>query len=157
MGSSNQNTFAATPPRRPGLDDLGGAAKVNRRLPPDAARDLRAEDWNQNAQQVVGVAGIVPVVILTVHYTGGVHTIDRFVSLLPNLTPSAFSLTQDSAGVVTLNYADGLLPVLVADVKATPLGQTPVAMTCETLAHGARVRSSVGSTPTHSGFLLEIF
>ena len=56
--STNTLTFDESPPRRPGLDDVGGGQKVNDGGTPDPIRDPTAEDANQTAKQLVAIGKV---------------------------------------------------------------------------------------------------
>src|SRR3954470_23186372 len=82
MTSPTTPTFDLTPPRRPGIDDVGGGAKLDDQSdPPDPVTMPTAADDNQKSFLVVKVCGIVPVLEGSVHFAAGVPAINQAASM----------------------------------------------------------------------------
>ena len=56
---------------------------MNGRVPPDPARQATAEDFNQISQQVVALAGLASVAILSVHWNGSAYQAVSLATLIP--------------------------------------------------------------------------
>lgn len=114
MPSSNTLTYDQTPPHRPGVDDVGGAAKVNARQPADPVRAPVAEDFNQMSKQIVEIAGVLPVAILTVLNSGAVsiESITGMGSAAKN--PSTYTPTRLGVGHVTVTWPASTFPPRIA-------------------------------------------
>lgn len=137
-------TFDLTPPRRPGLDDVGGGAKVDdSEFPPDPIEMPTADDDNQHQNLLVRYGGVVPIAILSVHYTTGTPAINKVVSCVAAaIVPGFFTLTDTGTGNCLVAWAANSLPTPVIDHDAKAVGATPGFATAETLTNSARVRVS---------------
>lgn len=96
--SSNTPTMDETPPRRPGLDDVGGGAKENATNPPDPRRGLTAEDWNQVSQQIVRMGQVLPQLRIWVRFAAGAPVLDSFAAWSNNITSPDITFTDMGAG-----------------------------------------------------------
>jgi hypothetical protein len=114
MPSSNTITYDQNPPHRPGTDDVGGAAKVNARRPPDPQRALTAEDINQLSKQIVEIAGVSPVAILVVVNTGTptIESVTGMGSAAKN--PSTYTLTDLGVGHTRISWPANTFPARIA-------------------------------------------
>jgi hypothetical protein len=160
--STNTLTFAEVPPRRPGLDDVGGGHKVNGRIPPDPARDLTAEDANQTAKQIVALAGITPLVILQMTYGSGTYQFARLACAIPDLTiermQSDWTVTINGVGDVTITWPTNTFPQRVAEPEALPNGANHILPVAQAVPGGVRVRlKDLTSTSTHAPFILRLY
>ncbi len=69
-------TFDLTPPRRPSLDDLGGAAKQDdAQFPPDPVTMPTAENWNAFARSLEAWGKVVPFLVVQINMIAGVPTL----------------------------------------------------------------------------------
>lgn len=140
--SQNTVTYDLIPPLRPGIDDVGGGAKVNATQPPDPQRGLDAADWNQASKQLVELAAVVPVVVLAIKFTAGVPLIDQVTGAgTAAKNPATYTVTDNGAGDTTIAWPAGTFPGRTAPAKAGITGATVGMIAVETLTNSVRVRT----------------
>ena len=100
-------SFDLTPPRRPSLADLGGAAKQDDAAnPPNPITMATAQNWNQFAQDLEGLCKFVPFVQLEVRFSSGVPYIAACTSMRSSLEVASFvAPTDNGAGDTTISFA----------------------------------------------------
>lgn len=107
---SSTYTFDLTPPRRPSLDDLGGAAKQDRvDFPPNPLTMPTAENWNHFARALEGWGKTVPFLCVTVDMLSGTPTLTAVQSVRSTFTLSYLLgisglLVDNGAGDTTFDY-----------------------------------------------------
>jgi hypothetical protein len=154
------STFDQSPPRRPGIDDVGGGQKQNdpNLPPPDPELDPCADDFNQLSQQAVAAGKVLAVARLSIDQSGGDYTLVGISCASSTPTTTDFEVTKNGVGDVTITWPDGTFPTAIARPRAHIIGSTPLAHATQPLAHGARVRMiDMAGTPAESGFDLDIF
>lgn len=98
-------------PRRPGLDDVGGAQKEDdSQYPPDPRTMLTAADWNQVSRLVAGLARVCPLAVLSVAYEGSEPVISHVLAPGSKLSPSSFTVNRRDPGDVEIGWPAGALP-----------------------------------------------
>lgn len=103
MAAQNVLTFDLVPPRRPSLDDLGGAGKTNNgKWPPKPPTQPTAEEHNQWAQFLAYLGRSTEVARLSVHWTGSVYTISFFQAAPTGALATSFTIVRVGAGHVTI-------------------------------------------------------
>jgi hypothetical protein len=129
-------------PRRPGLDDVGGGAKTNDPdLPlPNPVTMPTAEDENQAENLLVKYGAVIPVAIVTLHYTAGTPAVFKVASPIATVVPGIFTLTDTGVGNCLVAWPANTFPTAVADPVANATGATPGYGTVESLTNSARVR-----------------
>lgn len=95
-------TMAESPPRRPGIDDVGGGAKENADDPPDPRRGLRAEDWNQVSKTLVAIGLVAPQLRIWVKFSAGTPSVDSFAAWNSNILTGDITFTDNGAGDTTV-------------------------------------------------------
>ncbi len=107
----DQLTWDMDVPRRPSLEDLGGATLENdTRFPPDKRRMPYAEQLNQWAKQLERLALLAPVADFEVQFSGGVPVLSSFRANRTNLVLADLTITHVGTGIVEITWAktDGL-------------------------------------------------
>jgi hypothetical protein len=159
MASSNTLTDDMVPPRRPGIDDVGGGQKIE---DPEGAADPQldptAADFNQTAKQLVALRKVTPAFVVEVLFPGGVPTINNFVCTSGVLLASAVTPNDLGNGNTSLTWAANTFPpatvrahslTLVEDVEIDRARAFPI-------ANGVQVKTKLGATGTDCGFVLAV-
>jgi hypothetical protein len=162
MPAVNTLTDKLSPPRRPGIDDVGGGAKINdAEFPPDVQTMPTAEEDNQKSKQVVGIRAVLPVAILDVDFTAGTPSIIRAAVLNDAVVIGDFTLTDNGVGDTTIDWTAQTFPARVVDPVAMLRDTTTDStVNCERVSSpnpGARVRTETAGTPADRNFQLWIF
>lgn len=103
-------TFDLTPPRRPSLADLGGAAKQDdAAYPPNPLTMPTAENWNAFAQSLEAWGKVVPFLVVTVDMLSGTPTLSTVQSVRSTFTLTYLQtivglLVDNGAGDTTFDY-----------------------------------------------------
>jgi hypothetical protein len=151
MSTPTQCVFDLTPPRRPGLDDVGGGAKINDPRPgfqPDPLTMPTAEDENQAENLLVRFGSVVPHTVITLHLDGSNNfVINKVTSCKAGVSTTSgnpFTVTQNGgagSGDATISWAANTFPPAVADHYAVLTGATSGVALAETLTNSVRVRT----------------
>lgn len=107
MGAQSVFTFDLAPPRRPSLDDLGGAAKANAADadPPDPVRDPTAEEHNQFAQLLAYSGRALPTAVISVSLVALAPSIASFQAAPTAMVVGSFSVIVESTHkVITISW-----------------------------------------------------
>jgi hypothetical protein len=149
-------TFDETPPRRPGIGDVGGGAKEDDvEFPPDPVTMPTAADANQMALQIVGLWAVSAAAIVHVTFSGSTPSIAGVFSPRTGLVAADFALTDNGLGDTSVVHAGGKLPpatfpafaLQVDDVEIDRVRAVPV-------TNGARVKTKLGATGTDCNFVV---
>jgi hypothetical protein len=149
-------TFDETPPRRPGIGDVGGGAKEDDvEFPPNPVTMATADEYNQIGGQVVGLWAVCAAAVVHVTISGGTPSITSVWSPRTGLVAGDFSLTDHGAGDTSVLHAGGKLPpatfpafaLQVDDVEIDRVRAVPV-------TNGARVKTKLGATGTDCNFVV---
>jgi sugar/nucleoside kinase (ribokinase family) len=103
-------TFDLTPPRRPSLADLGGAAKQDdAAFPPNPLTMPTAENWNHFARALEAWGKVVPFLVVTIHILAGTPTLVSVESVRSTFTLTYLQgivglLVDNGAGDTTFDY-----------------------------------------------------
>ena len=107
---SSSYTFDLTPPRRPSLADLGGAAKQDHaKYPPNPITMVTAENWNHFARAIEAWGNMVPFLVVTVDMLSGTPTLQAVQSVRSTFTLTYLQaivglLVDNAAGDTTFDY-----------------------------------------------------
>lgn len=141
MSTPAQCVFDINPPRRPGIDDVGGAAKIDdAESPPDPVEMPTAADDNQHQNLLVRYGMVIPVAIITVHYTAGAPAVFKVTSPRVAVVPGTFTVGDNGTGDCSLTWAANTFPAPLADPIANATGATIGKGSAEAIANGIRVR-----------------
>jgi len=133
-------TFDLAPPRRPTLDDVGGAGFTNDPDFPPSPAEPDADGYNQTGMLAVAAAGMVPVRGVSVRFQAGVPLVDLQADM--RSTPAVLTLTDNGAGDTTITYPSGSYPAPVLRAAAF-LNEDVAALapTVTIVTNGFRVRT----------------
>jgi hypothetical protein len=133
-------------PRRPSLEDLGGATLEDDALyPPDPATMPYAKQLNQWAKQLEAVAAIVPFVAFSVQFFAGVPTIVAFTC--PRRTGvlilGTTGVTDLGDGDTSITWPAGTFPPALLKPECTINEDIEelVGATIVSITNGVRVRT----------------
>ena len=160
---SSTYTFDLTPPRRPSLDDLGGAAKQDDAdYPPNPVTMMTAVNWNFFARFFEGIGKVVPFCTIHVAFSAGAPYIVSLQSMRSSLVSGNLVLTDNGAGDTTISWA-GIatsFPPANRPPRADIVGDGSFLVpTCDTTTANTvrvRTRNSAG-TLVDQAFVVEIF
>jgi uncharacterized phage protein gp47/JayE len=141
MASTDTLTWDESPPRRPGLDDVGGGQKVNGIPAPDPVRMLTAEDVNQFSAQIAGMGRVVAACKISVRFSAGAPVLYKFSAPGSDVVSGTFTLTDNGTGDTSIEWPANTFPTLVVEGEATVNGATPAMIAVETISNGVRVRT----------------
>lgn len=160
---SSTYTFDLTPPRRPSLDDLGGAAKQDdAKYPPNPVTMMNATNWNFFARFFEGIGKVVPFCTIHVAFSAGAPYIVSLQSMRASLVSGNLVLTDNGAGDTTISWA-GIatsFPPANRPPRADIVGDGSfLAPTCDTsTANTVRVRTRDNTnTLVDQAFVVEIY
>jgi hypothetical protein len=152
-------TFDESPPRRPALDDFGGADfEDDTSAPPERGVHPSAEDFNQACLVAARLAGIAFVAQVEVSFSAGDPVLANFVSLVAGVTSETFTLTDNAAGNTSIEWPANTFPAgvmphagltIVEDVEIDRARAIPI-------TNGVQVITKLGATGTDAGFTLLI-
>lgn len=158
MSAPDTCVFDLTPPRRPGINDLGGAQKIDDGEISDPVGMPMAEEDNQQQEVLQRVAGISPVAIVSVHYAAGVPSINKLIAVSIGVTIPTFTVIDTATGDCSLTWAANTFPPAVADPEAAITGATVGMCACESIANGVRIRlKNSAGVDTDLNFNVKIF
>ena len=107
---SSSYTFDLTPPRRPSLADLGGAAKQDdAEFVPNPITMTTAENWNHFARALEAWGKVVPFLVVTVDMQSGTPTLQAVQSVRSTFTLTYLQaivglFVDNGAGDTTFDY-----------------------------------------------------
>lgn len=160
MATPDTCVFDLPIPRRPGLDDTGGGAKQDdQEYPPDPETMLTANDANQWSHLHVRMGAVIPVAILSVHFTGGTPSVELMTSVKDSsFTIADLTVTDNGIGDVSITWPAGTFPARTANHEAVIAGAVAGFATASTIAHGARVYTAgTGGAAADLSFNLHIY
>lgn len=135
--------FDIIPPRRPGIDDVGGAAKIDdAEFPPDPVEMPTAADDNQHQNLIVRYGLVVPVAVITVHLTAGVPSVFSVSSVVGSVVTGSFTVTDNGVGDTSLVWTANKFPAPVAGPTANVTGATIGQASAVAITNGVRVKTA---------------
>lgn len=152
-------TFDIVPPRRPGIDDVGGAQKQDDILfPPDPVEMPTAADDNQHQRLLVAMGEMVAVAMITVRYAAGVPSINKVASPIAAVIAGTFTVVDNGVGDCSLTWAANTFPAAVADPFVNATGATIGKGSAEIIANGVRVRmANAAGAAADINFVVQVF
>jgi hypothetical protein len=97
-------------PRRPTVDDVGGAAcEDDQDYPPDPNMP-DANSWNQIGKLAACLPQVCPVAVISVTFSGGAPIVSYFAAPNLNLTSGDITPTDNGTGDTTLEWAADTFP-----------------------------------------------
>lgn len=150
----------SVPPRRPSLDDLGGATLIDSSdYPPDTETMPYAGELNQWQHVQAGLARVAPAALVEIRFSGGTPSVFRVLALGSEVGTGDFALTDNGNGDTTVTVASGLLPTLALRGSAAQTDDTEIdRIRCITVsALSWRVKTKLGATGTDADFVLSLW
>lgn len=142
MTTPSTCVFDLTPPRRPGIDDVGGGAKQDDIFfPPDPVEMPTGADDNQHQNLHVRACGIVPAATVTVHFSGSTPSVFLVQALSLAVVSGTFTVTDLGVGITKLSWAANKFPARIADHRAWATGGAIASATAETGTNFVTVRT----------------
>jgi len=131
-------------PRRPSLEDVGGATHEDDAVfPPDPATMPYAAELNQWAMQVAAFGKVVPSLILSVEFAGGAPAVVVASSPRSSVALGDFTVTDNGTGDTTITWPANTFPPEVTRPEVSinqDIGEM-VGATVTAVANGVRVRT----------------
>lgn len=163
MTVSNTSTWDTNPPTRPALADITGGTKTNRPgKVPNPTNQPCAEEDNQRAQQIAGMARVVPMARICVTISGGVPSITSVQAPGTNVLPGSFIVTDNGPGDTTISWVTGVLPVVtgfpsVSQADDVSIDRIRAFYTTLSTNQAVRVKTFLGAVATDCNFGVDIF
>jgi hypothetical protein len=152
---SNTLTYDQDPPRRPGIDDLGGATKTNDVAHLPDPGDPAAEEYNQICKQVVGLSKVAFRLIVHVTFPSGTPTLSLFSSPGNLVEAGDISFTDHAAGDTSVlldaeAFPESLFPPLLTLAEDVEIDRARVF----SVSGGYRVKTKLGGSGTDCAFVM---
>lgn len=142
---SSTLTYELTPPRRPGINDVGGGELEDHpKAPPNPKTHPTAGGLNQTAKLLVALDKVTPVISVSVGITGG----NPSVLLVTHKRESTVAVTvvDNGVGDTTVQWAKGTFPTPIRRPGADVNGATPAMFSVEPFSDvdhdGVRMRTA---------------
>ncbi len=142
MATPTTLVYDLAPPRRPGIGDVGGGAKLDdQEYPPDAVTMLTAADENQAENLLVAYGKVTPAAVFSLRFSAGAPILDIFscASSLPTL--GSFTVVDNGTGDTSVTWPANTFPSPVAPPFGGLTGATVGMMAVEAITNGVRVRT----------------
>jgi len=110
---SDISPFDETPARRPTVQDLGGAQKIDGSPKGDAVTMIIAKDANEWGLVGAGVATVCPFLILAIGQTAGTYSISTMRTAGFTRVVGDVTVTKNGTGDVTYSWTAGKFPGVV--------------------------------------------
>ncbi len=159
MTAAETYTYDDVPPRRPSLDDLGGADYENDPLaPPDHRTMPNAEATNEGARSLAGLNRVSPVAVLHVTFPAGAPAIQSVRGARTSIAPSDFTVTDNGVGDTSITWSANLLPASTMPPIATLAEDVEIdRLRAYLVTGGARVKTKLGASATDCAFELVLY
>lgn len=159
MGSPTTLVFDLPVPRRPGLPDVGGAAKQNAAglPPPNPTTDLDATDWNQVSALVVALAKTCPLLRLSVSQAGTNYAVGSFTTVSDNVSVGTFTLTRVTAGWVQVTWPANTFPNPNAQPEVDINGSVAGKASSNPITNGVEVHLDSGAGSSDMPFSITLW
>lgn len=115
MAAAVQLTWDITPPRRPSLDDVGGATLADHAAaPPSKATMPYADQLNQWAKQIERLAALSGAFGLSVTFSGGgAPSVAQYTAMRTTTVNADFTVTDNGTGDTTIAWPASTFPTSV--------------------------------------------
>src|SRR5690606_34583815 len=132
-----------TPPRRPGVEDVGGDKKIDDdRHPPDPVIHPTAGGWNEKARQIPALARVSASAKLKVEFASGTSVLAQCAAASMKVSPQIFTVTDNGIGDTTVTWPAETFPAAVCSPTGLTVFHTTIAYgVCEEVTNGIRVRT----------------
>ena len=160
MALSSTLTFDQTTPRRPTVNDFGGAAfQDDARRPPDPTAHPSAGMFNQIIKQVVALANVSPSMKIQVEFVAGSPKITQLVTMGTGILVTDFTVTLNGVGDVSITLPQSKFPqeltrasglTIVEDVEIDRARIVVIP------GGGWRIKTKLGATGTNAAFVFQV-
>ena len=160
MAAAEILTFDIVPPRRPSLEDVGGAALSDDAMnPPIPPKMPYAAQLNQWALQIQRQGALMPIAIFSVRFAAGAPVLDSFACAPTAPITATFTLTDNGAGNTTITWPAGTFPTAIVKPSVTITEDiaalTPIALN---VSNGVQVKTrNAASALTDMAFLVLVY
>lgn len=139
-------------PRRPSTDDMGGDQKVDDiEYPPIEPEHFTAGGWNQKAKQIPAICRVTASCKLEVRFNAGVPFVARATSPGTQININTFTVTDNGAGDVTIEWPADTFPAFVCSPTGLTLLSNSAGVVTghvEEVTNGIRVRTFAAGVAT---------
>jgi hypothetical protein len=148
-------------PRRPSLDDLGGAQLEDDDPNPNPS-EPSAAPLNQMTLQASAIAKVIHAAVLFVEFTAGAPALTQLSAAGSLVNFGTFTVTDNGNGDTTITWpaqsSPPTVPLPVANSIATAASTSARIITTTAATNGVRVRTwNSAGTATDTNFALYIF
>lgn len=167
MTVSNTPTWEQATPHRPGTSDLLNGTKTNKTASVDP-KNPAAEEFNQLAAQVVALAGMIPLLRISVSFSAGAPVIVGLKTVRTDIVAGTNVLTDvtiartpagGGAGDITISWPASKFPASETRpiVSLNGINLTSRAPSAVLVTNGVRVRTTASdATITDMDFTVEV-
>ena len=136
-------TWDIDPPRRPSLDDVGGATlQDHASKPPDKATMPYADQLNQWAEQIERLAAMIEGVGLSVTFAAGTPSVSQFVAMRTTTVIGDFTVDDNGTGDTTITWpANTFPPSVLGPIVSINSDSDALAPRAFLVANGVRVKT----------------
>lgn len=136
-------TYDIVPPRRPSIDDVGGAAfQDDQKNPPNQATMPSSAMENQNEMQVQAAHKVLPVCVFSIKFTTGTPSLDSFSTLSSLPITGTFTFVDNGTGDTSVTWPANTFPTAINKPKGGITGATIGQIAVEAITNGVRVRTA---------------
>jgi hypothetical protein len=155
MAAQATNTFELATPRRPTLDDVGGAVLIDDPVfPPDKTSMPYADQLNQLQKLAASFGRVCPVCVIWIRIVTGTPVVYSVQAASSAVSSGTFALTDETAGRVRIEWAANTFPSPLGEPEVSPTYTTDannpalqgVSAQAEMITNGCRIRTYRGST-----------
>lgn len=159
MTAPNDLTWDLDIPRRPSLDDVGGAAlEDDAKKPPIPPKMPYAAQLNQWAMQIERLSAVTPVAVFTVTFSAGTPTVNSFQCMRTGMLTSDFTVTDNGNGDTTITWAANTFPTPTAQPSVSINEDLLAIPRAFTVSNGVRVKTAnAAGTLIDAGFTVLVF
>lgn len=159
MAAASTLTWDITPPRRPSLDDIGGATLADdAAYPPHKATMPYADQLNQCQTQIERLAAMTEALTISVTFAAGVPSVSQFTSMRTTTVIGDFTVTDNGTGDTTITWPANAVTTSTGGPMPA-LNDTTVGggITASLVALGVRVLTWTGAaTPADRNFTVTV-
>ncbi len=158
MAAASSFTYDADPPRRPSLEDLGGADyEDDAAFPPDRTTMPNALEHNERARNQAALNRVTPTALLHVIFTGGDPVAAAVRAMRSSISAEAFTLDDNGDGDTSITWDPSLLPAVAIPPSVDVVEDVEIDRArAFIIENGVRVVTKLGATGTDCAFVLTI-
>jgi hypothetical protein len=162
---SDDSTFDANPPFRPGLSVFHGAAKIDdSEYPPNPLLMPSAGEYNIICKLAVAFGKVLPVAIVDIRFSNAAPSVDRFTAAGSSITVATFTLVRNGPGDTDVLWPVNAFPPAIVDADASITEDVEVdrvrvisKVSPPAGLRGVTVRTRLGTVGVDARFQLRIY